>query len=65
MLLRYLRIAPVPSDLVGRAWQDFAKTLVQDKIRLILGRESQIIIVSGLRRDDKPVFLVKLESADD
>lgn len=55
----------VPSDLVGRAWQDYAKGLVQSKIRLILGRESRIIVVSGLRRDENPVYLVKLESAQD
>ena len=58
-------LEPVPSDLVGRAWQDHAKGLVQDKIRIILGRESKIIVVSGLRRDEKPVYLVKLESVSD
>ena len=55
----------VPTDLVGRAWQDHAKGLVQDKIKLILGRESKIVVVSGLRRDENPVYLVKLESVDD
>ena len=55
----------VPTDLVGRAWQDHARGLVQDKVKLILGRESKIIVVSGLRRDEKPVYLVKLESTAD
>ena len=54
----------VPSGLVGRAWQEHAKGLVQDKIKLILGRESRIVVVSGLRRDENPVYLVKLESVD-
>ena len=58
-------LPPVPSELVGRSWQDYAKNLVQEKIRLILGRESRIIVVSGLRRDANPVYLVKLESTDD
>ena len=55
----------VPPDLVGRDWQNYAKDLVQSKIKLILGRESKIIVVSGLRRDTNPIFLVKLESTDD
>ena len=58
-------LEPVPSDLVGRDWQNFAKDLVQSKIKLILGRESKIVVVSGLRRDAKPIYLVKLESVDD
>ena len=58
-------LPPVPSDLVGRDWQNYAKDLVQSKIKIILGRESRIIVVSGLRRDDKPIYLVKLESVDD
>ena len=58
-------LAAVPTGLVGRAWQDHAKGLVQDKIKLILGRDSKIIVVSGLRRDENPVYLVKLESTDD
>ena len=55
----------VPPELTGRDWQDHAKGLVQAKIKLILGRESKIIVVSGLRRDEKPVYLVKLESTED
>ena len=39
--------------------------MVQEKIRLILGRESRIVVVSGLRRDENPVYLVKLESTSD
>ena len=58
-------LPPVPSEFVGREWQNHAKDQVQAKIRLILGRESKIVVVSGLRRDDKPIYLVKLESADD
>ena len=58
-------LPPVPSELVGRQWQDYAKGMVQGKIRVILGRESRIIVVSGLRRDENPVFLVKLESVSD
>ena len=55
----------VPADLIGREWQNYAKDLVQAKIKLILGRESRIVVVSGLRRDSNPIYLVKLESADD
>ena len=55
----------VPPELVGREWQNAAKELVQAKIRLVLGRESKIVVVSGLRRDSKPIYLVKLESVDD
>ena len=58
-------LEPVPSDLYGREWQNHAKKLVQSKIRLVIGRESKIVVVSGLRRDDNPIYLVKLESTDD
>ena len=58
-------LPPVPQELVGRDWQNHAKDLVQAKIRLILGRESKIVVVSGLRRTDEPIYLVKLESAID
>ena len=58
-------LPPIPSDLFGRAWQNYAKDLVQSKIKLLLGRESRIVVVSGLRRDEKPIYLVKLESTDD
>ena len=58
-------LPPVPAELIGREWQNHAKDLVQSKIKLILGRESRIIVVSGLRRDANPIYLVKLESADD
>ena len=58
-------LPPVPSDLFGREWQNKAKDLVQAKIKIILGRESKIIVVSGLRRDENPIYLVKLESTDD
>ena len=58
-------LPPVPSHLVGRDWQNHAKGLVQAKIKLVLGRESKIVVVSGLRRDDNPIYLVKLESTDD
>ena len=58
-------LPPVPADLFGRDWQNYAKDLVQSKIKILLGRESKIIVVSGLRRDEKPIYLVKLESATD
>ena len=58
-------LPPLASDLFGRAWQTQAKAMVQSKIKLLLGRESPIVVVSGLRRDKNPIYLVKLESADD
>lgn len=58
-------LPPLASDLFGRAWQTQAKAMVQSKIKLLLGRESPIVVVSGLRRDENPIYLVKLESADD
>lgn len=58
----------IPSELVGKPWQDRAVADVQEALKLLMGREYQIIVVHNSTRrvpGAEVTYTVQLASVDD
>ena len=58
----------IPSELVGKAWQDRAVSDVQEALKLLMGREYKIVVVHNSTRrvpGAEVTYTVKLASVDD
>ena len=58
----------IPSELVGKAWQDQAVKDVQEALKLLMGREFRIVVVHNSTRrvpGAEVTYTVRLASVDD